>query len=69
MHYVSAIPHKMTEPRCGSAPRGRRFIPKSDEIRCECLVCNSHAFAPRDRLSAGRCGNCGSQELQPLTTA
>ena len=69
MHHVSAIPDELRQPGFGSSPQRRRFTPKADEVRCECVICSSHAFAPRGALSAGRCGNCSSHELRPLAMA
>ena len=36
-------------------------------VRCECQVCRSHAFAQPGVKGSGRCGNCGSDDLRPLS--
>jgi hypothetical protein len=66
MHHVSAMPHDLMDVAFTASVRRRRFGPEPGEVRCECLVCSAHAFALPDVRGSGRCGNCGSHDLQPL---
>jgi hypothetical protein len=69
MHHVSAMPQDLMDAELPEVPRRRRFAPEPGEVRCECLVCSAHAFAPPEGDEASRCGNCGSNELRPLVAA
>ena len=38
-----------------------------EEVRCQCVVCGSHVYAVPGVKRGGKCGNCGSFELEPLS--
>jgi hypothetical protein len=69
MHHVSAMSPGPLDDELTMSPRRRRFGPEPGEVRCECLVCNAHAFALPGVEGSGRCGNCGSPELKPIAAA
>ena len=64
MHHVSDVPEELIDPEI---PRRRRFAPEPGAVRCECQVCRAHAFARPDVEALSRCGNCGSEDLRPLS--
>jgi hypothetical protein len=47
-------------------PALARIQRAADEVRCQCVVCGSHVYASPGVSRGGKCGNCGSYELQPL---
>jgi hypothetical protein len=64
VHHVSVVPEELIDPE---TPRRRRFAPENGAVRCECQVCRAHAFAVPGVEGSGRCGNCGSEDLRPLS--
>lgn len=67
MRDVSARPDERMDAELAPPPSRRRFAPQPGEVRCECTVCSAHAFAQAGVEGSGRCGNCGSHDLRPLT--
>jgi hypothetical protein len=49
-----------------SPPDGGAGRRKTREVRCQCRVCGSHAFAVLGVSLSGQCGNCKSFDLTPL---
>ncbi len=67
MHHVSPMPRELLDAEWPSVHRRPFFAPGPDEVRCECQVCRAHTFANPNFEGSGRCGNCGSLDLRPLT--
>jgi hypothetical protein len=66
-HEVSPMPDDWIDSEILPGHRRRRFGPEPGEVRCECQACSAHAFARPGVEGSGRCGNCGSEDLQPLS--
>jgi len=43
-----------------------RAHPTVREIRCECVVCGTHATGWQAYSLGASCGNCGSYDMRPV---
>jgi hypothetical protein len=43
-----------------------RAHPAIREIRCECMVCGTHATGWQSYSLGASCGNCGSYDMRPV---
>jgi hypothetical protein len=46
-----------------------RAHPTVREIRCECVVCGTHAIGWQAYSLGASCGNCGSYDMRPVPVA
>jgi hypothetical protein len=48
-------------------PAPLRTAPRAvQDIRCACRECGAHLIGWRGYTLSGRCGNCGSYDVQPV---